>query len=217
MIGVIIGSTGLTGKKLLQHLINDKEFTHIISVSRSLIDFDTPKLTQVLLDDFSNLIALENTLKGDHYFCCLGTTIKKAKSKENFIKLDYDACLDFAKIAKFHDAKSFNIITAKGVSLDSSFFYNQVKAKLEASLLNLKLTKILFFRPGLLLGKRNESRPAEEVATIFYKLFEFILPQKFIANYVTDTNILARAMSEAFKHNVRPLNYIESNQFMDYL
>jgi hypothetical protein len=38
-------------------------------------------------------------IRGEIYFCCLGTTIKAAGSKENFEKVDHDAVVAFAKIA----------------------------------------------------------------------------------------------------------------------
>lgn len=216
MIAVIVGATGLTGNKLLLNLLKDKEFSHVISLSRKKINLNSAKLTEIILSDLSEMFAVESRLSGDHYFCCLGTTIKKAGSKENFIKIDYDACLDFAKIAKNHNAKSFNIITAKGISKDSKFFYNQVKAKLEEAIIELKLSKILFFRPGLLLGQRKENRLGEEFSILVYKFLNLFLPTGFLRKYVTDTDVLAIAMNEAFKINVRPLNYIESENFADY-
>ena len=42
----------------------------------------------------------EDLFPVDHVYCCLGTTIKKAGSKSNFIKVDHDFPLAFAGAAK---------------------------------------------------------------------------------------------------------------------
>ena len=50
-----------------------------------------PKLATVLISDLAELSSIESKIRGDLYFCCLGTTIKAAGSKENFEKVDHAA------------------------------------------------------------------------------------------------------------------------------
>ena len=72
--------------------------------------------SEVLVSNLAELPSIESRIRGQLYFCCLGTTIKKAGSKENFEKVDHDTVVAFAKIAKAHDATSFTFISAVGAN-----------------------------------------------------------------------------------------------------
>src|ERR1700689_1938428 len=114
MIAALTGSTGLTGSVLVRRLLADAAITKVISVSRKPLQIAHAKLTEVLVSDLAQLASFEPLIRADLYFCCLGTTIAKAGSKENFEKIDHDAIVAFAKIAKAHDAKSFTLVSAMG-------------------------------------------------------------------------------------------------------
>lgn len=68
------------------------------------------------------------------HFCCLGTTIKTAGSQDNFRKVDQQAVIEFAKIAKNKNANIFIVVTAQGANSSSGIFYNKVKREVEDSL-----------------------------------------------------------------------------------
>lgn len=68
-------------------------------------------------------------MKADDVFCCMGTTIKKARSKERFKKVDYEYPLRVAEMALQQGAKQYLIVTAMGAAKKSPFFYNQVKGE----------------------------------------------------------------------------------------
>src|ERR1700688_3853695 len=103
MIAIVIGSTGLTGSFLVRKLLADPAITKAISVSRRPLNISNAKLTEVLVSDLAELPSIESRIRGDIYFCCLGTTIGTAGSKENFEKVDHAAIVAFGKIAKAHD------------------------------------------------------------------------------------------------------------------
>lgn len=58
----------------------------------------------------------------DDVFCCLGTTIKKAKTKEAFREVDYSYPLQLGKVGKEHGAHRYMVISAIGASPSSRFF-----------------------------------------------------------------------------------------------
>src|ERR1700731_3125650 len=126
MIATIIGSTGLPGSFLVRKLLADSEITKVGSVSRKSLNIANTKLTEILISDLAQLPSIESRIRGELYFCCLGTTIKAARNKANFERVDHDAVVAFAKIAKAHDAKSLTLVSAMGASESSMFFYNRV-------------------------------------------------------------------------------------------
>src|SRR5437870_13375898 len=95
---LLAGSTGLIGSQLLQLLLNDDHYSSIIAISRKPLSITHAKLNNLIceLRDLSNH---RDQLKADDVFCCLGTTIKKAKSKEAFRAVDLEAPLLLARIS----------------------------------------------------------------------------------------------------------------------
>ena len=158
MIATAIGSTGLTGSVLVRNLVDDPTITKVISVARRSLEIPNPKLEEVLVRDLAELPALESSLRGELYFCCLGTTLEIAGSKENYEKVDHDAVEAFAKIAKTHSARSFTLISAMLANANSMFFYNRVKGRTEDDVKALGLRSFIIFRPALLVGPRREFR-----------------------------------------------------------
>jgi len=167
---LVAGYTGLVGSLLLNKLLNSNSYNKVIAIGRRKIDLDHPKLHQQEVD-FNNLV-LEDEI--DDVFCCLGTTIGKAGTKEKFRLVDYQYPLNIAIAAKDKGAVSFLLVSAKGASKNSGFFYNQVKGELEESIQQIGYPKLDFLRPSLLIGDRSESRIFEQIGVVFMKVFGFL-------------------------------------------
>jgi uncharacterized protein YbjT (DUF2867 family) len=114
--------------------------------------------------DFSRLADDRDALASDVVICALGTTIKKAGSKERFREVDHDYPLAAARLALDAGARHFLLVSAIGASADSRVFYNRVKGELEDDLLALGFPLTTIVRPSLLLGDRSEFRLGEAVA-----------------------------------------------------
>jgi uncharacterized protein YbjT (DUF2867 family) len=194
MIATLIGSTGLTGSFLIRHLFADPAITKVISISRRPLNTSSAKLTEVLLADLADLPSIESRARGELYFCCLGTTIKAAGSKQNFEKVDHDAIVAFAKIAKAHDAKSFALVSAMGANARSMFFYNRVKGRIENDLKTLGLRCLIIFEPALLVGPRHELRWAERIAAKTIVPLSHLLPTRTRKGLITNADTLAMRM-----------------------
>jgi uncharacterized protein YbjT (DUF2867 family) len=137
---------------------------------------------------------MESEIRGDIYFCCLGTTIQAAGSKTNFEKVDHDAVVEFAKIAKAHDARSFTVVSSMGANPASRIFYNQVKGRTEADLTAIGLRSLTIFRPGLLVGPRRQFRLTEKIATIVLEPVSRLLPARARKSLITVVETLAARM-----------------------
>jgi uncharacterized protein YbjT (DUF2867 family) len=189
-IALLAGCTGLIGSQLLELLLNDNRYSGIIAISRKPISTVNAKLTNLVceLHDLSNY---KNQLEADDVFCCLGTTIKKAKSKEAFRAVDLDAPLLLARISKEHGAKKFLLVSLLGADKNSSIFYNKIKGEVEEAIKQVGFDSFHILRPSLLLGPRKEKRSGEDAAKFFYKIFGFLVPKKYQA---IESIKVARAM-----------------------
>jgi uncharacterized protein YbjT (DUF2867 family) len=194
MIATIVGSTGLTGSFLVRQLLADSAITKVISVSRKPINISNAKLTEVLVADLAELPSIESKIRGNIYFCCLGTTIKAAGSKENFEKVDHDAFVEFARIAKAHDARSLTLVSAMSANVSSMFFYSQVKGRTENDVKALGPRSLVIFRPGLLVGPRHEFRLGESIATKTLVPLSRLFPTRMRKSLITEAETLATRM-----------------------
>lgn len=203
---LVAGSTGLIGSQLIELLLNDGHYLKVIAISRKKLASANAKLINVVCE-LNQLADHQEQLKADDVFCCLGTTMKKAKSKEAFRAVDFDAPLSLAQISKEQGAKKFLLISALGSNKNSSIFYNQVKGEVEESIQKIGFDSYHVFRPSLLLGPRKDQRSGEEAGKIFDKLFGWAVPKKYRP---IESIKVARAMLN-FAQQDQPGNYIHES------
>lgn len=190
---IIVGASGLIGKFCLSYLLMDKNYSEVIAVSRRPLPIKDSKLKNIVCD-FDFLESYSNELIADDVFCCLGTTIKVAKTKENFKKVDLEYPLRLANISKKNGATKFLVVSAMGANKNSSIFYNQVKGELEEQLKTIGFKGLYIFRPSLLLGMRTEFRLGEKIAVMSSKIWTPIL-SIFAKQYKPiDAMVVAHAM-----------------------
>jgi len=111
--------------------------------------------------DFDAMEAQPDAFQVDVLICCLGTTLKKAGSREAFRKVDHDYALKAAQMARNAGARALILMSAIGASSQSPVFYNRVKGELEDNVRALKFPYLAIYHPSLLLGQRKEARTAE--------------------------------------------------------
>lgn len=163
----IAGATGLTGKYCLEFLLLQIKVTKVIAIVRKTTGIQHSKLEEIFLKD--NKLSTE--IFADAFICCLGTTIKKAGSKEAFKEIDLELPLYLAKELHKNGCQTAAIISAMGADEKSNFFYNQVKGKMENEMEKIGFESLSIFRPSIISGSRNEKRMGEKVALAIMKLF----------------------------------------------
>lgn len=209
---LIAGASGLVGAEVLKALQTIPSIEKIVVLVRKTLENTNPLVQQVQVD-FDNLASSSDCFKDiDTVFCCLGTTIKIAKTKDAFRKVDYEYPMAIALLSVQQNVKNFLCITAMGADPSSSVFYSRVKGEVERDISKCQIPSISFFRPSLLIGERKESRPAEKAGILFAKAlsFLFIGPLK---NYKGITvQKVAKAMIERGKHPVPGVQFVLSGQ-----
>lgn len=209
---LIAGSTGLIGNQLLQLLLNDNYYDVVKAVTRSPLGISHPKLENIVLD-FDRMTEYHDKLKADDVFCCLGTTIKKVKTKEKFRKVDFDYPVELAKLTKAKGAEQYLLVSALGADKKSNIFYNQVKGEVEEAISEIIFRSYHIFRPSLLMGDRKESRSGEDAGKIFFKYLGFLVPDKYKG---IDSNKVARAMYTIARQRLQGQHIHESKILQAY-
>ncbi|WP_338075675.1 oxidoreductase [Chengkuizengella sediminis] len=170
---LIAGASGLVGSELLTYLIEGNEYNRVTAIVRNSLNIKHPKLKQVIVD-FEQLSKDEEVFKVDDVFCCMGTTIKKAKTQEKMTRIDVEYPLEIARLAKKMGARQFLVVSAMQANSNSSTFYSRIKGRLEKELQKIGFETLHIFRPSLLVGDRKEFRFGEKSAEILFKALFFI-------------------------------------------
>jgi uncharacterized protein YbjT (DUF2867 family) len=170
---VLFGPTGLIGNNVLYLLMNDERYEKIIVFSRKEIPLTHEKI-DLISTDFSDFGSIRPMISGTDLFCCLGTTMKKAGSREAFRETDYQLVVNIAEAAKENGIQNVLVISSVGANAKSRNFYLRTKGEMEEKLQTISFQKLIILRPSLLLGKRNEFRLLEEIGKIVILMFSFL-------------------------------------------
>ncbi len=196
---IVLGSTGLVGKKLVDLLIQDSLFSKIKLLVRRPSGFDNPKIVEYIVD-FDNLSSFRSLIQGDVLFSSLGTTIKKAGSKEAQYKVDYIYQYDIAKAAAENGVSDYILVSASMANSKSSIFYSRIKGELDDAVVKLPYERVLIFRPSVLMGERDIKRKGEEIGAKIINGLGKIIPVLRKFRGIKGAEI-AQAMLTAFKNS----------------
>lgn len=177
---LLLGATGLIGGHILNRLLENETYGRVVALTRSAIhNADVfPKLDARIVD-FDNPNSWRDQVVADQTICALGTTIRKAGSRDAFRKVDFEYPLTIARAALNAGSKHFLMVSAMGADANSSVFYNRVKGELEAAILALGFPCVSIFRPSLLLGDRREFRLGEAVGQVLGRWLRFATPRRY--------------------------------------
>jgi uncharacterized protein YbjT (DUF2867 family) len=163
LTAIVAGATGLVGGECLERLLGDSRYSRVVAIARREPAAKRHRKLEVVIADFDRMDAVRDALRGDHVFCALGTTIRKAGSQARFRVVDHDYPLRLAGLTR-SSASHFSIVSALGASRSSPFFYSRVKGEVEFALRQMDWPSLAILRPSLIAGERAESRPLERLS-----------------------------------------------------
>ena len=190
---IVLGASGLTGKLLLNRLLEDKEYVRVKIFTRRSLGLVHPKLKE-FVGDLLQLEEFKKDFTGDEVFCCIGTTAKKTKDKTMYRKIDFGIPTDAAKLARANRIKSFLVVSALGANAKSKVFYNHTKGEMEKVVLNQKIQNTYILRPSLIKGKRDEDRLGEKIGAMIIKVISPVLLGKWKKYHVIEAMTIANAL-----------------------
>ena len=190
---LLLGATGLVGKEVLRRALADPRITRIVAPTRRALSEKHPKLANPIVD-FNALPADAPWWACDGAICTLGTTMKRAGSRDAFRKVDYDYVLAGATLARRHGAKAFALVTALGANPNASFFYPRVKGEVEQAVAALGFESLTILRPNFIGGERAERRVAERAFLAVLGAINPILPRGMKLN---PAPVIARRLIDA--------------------
>ena len=199
---LLAGATGLTGEQLLDRVLDEPTVTRVLAPTRRPLA-PHPHLENPVGELAELLPALQGPV--DVAFCCLGSTLAKAGSKEAFRAVDHDLVLAFARRAQALGARHLVVVSAIGADARSSVFYSRIKGETEQALIAMNWPQLTLARPSLLLGPRQEFRLGERLGALVARW----VPGKYRG---IEAAVLARALWRLALEEDNGVRIVESAQ-----
>ena len=190
---LLIGASGLIGSELVQLLLRDDKIKSVKVFARKTLAIKDQKLIEILVD-FDCLEDFKHEFQGDALFCCIGTTRKKTPDLAAYKAIDYGIVLSAANLARSNHVPQVHLVSAIGAAVSSKIFYNRLKGEIEKDLLQLDFPTTVIYQPAMLIGKRNESRPAEFIAQKLMPFFDLFLLGKARKYHSIEAKKVAESM-----------------------
>jgi uncharacterized protein YbjT (DUF2867 family) len=210
----LFGSSGLVGSELLNQLILRNDIALIQLYVRQIPKMRDRKIEYILFD-FANLErVLEQNNRADYFFSTMGSTLKKAKTREEFFNVDFHLPMRIARFAFDHQIKYFSLISSSGANESSPFFYLRVKGMLENGLTKIGLRHLCILRPSFLLGERKDRRILEYYSSRFVSKFRQYLPRNL--SPVTAEAVAKSMILNAFNSNQETVKIVHNDEIKKF-
>ncbi|WP_341225365.1 NAD(P)H-binding protein [uncultured Arcticibacterium sp.] len=161
---VMMGASGAVGTEALKTLLPLNTITQLTLLGRKPIENIEPDFVRQHKIDISDSSSYEHYLAGHTAaICTLGVGEPSKISKEDFVKIDKTAVLDFAMACKKAGVKHFELLASVGISATSSSFYLRTKGELVEELKALNFERLSIFQPSMILTPTNRYGIAQAI------------------------------------------------------
>ncbi|MVZ66475.1 NAD-dependent epimerase/dehydratase family protein [Sphingobacterium sp. DK4209] len=181
---LITGATGMVGEGVLQECLQNDQVEKILLINRKSSGYQDSKIEEVLIDDFFDLTAIQNIVKGyDACFFCLGIS-SIGMNEADYTRTTYDLTLHFAEmLANVNPQMTFCYVSGAGTDSTEKkkTMWARVKGKTENDLLKLPL-QVYNFRPAFMKPFKNAKhvKPSLKPLIGFMSLFRPLNPSYFL-------------------------------------
>lgn len=162
---VMLGASGAVGGETLKMLLKTGNISRLTLLGRTPIasvhaDFVAQHKIDIFdAASYGDLLAGHTTA-----ICTLGVGEPSKMGKEEFIKIDKTAVLDFAKACKKAGVKHFELLASVGIDPKSASFYLKTKGELVEELMALNFDRLSIFQPAMILTPTNRYGFTQAVA-----------------------------------------------------
>ena len=209
---IITGATGMVGKGVLLACLKDQFIKKITLISRKSVGIEDPKISEILLEDFSNLLSIEQHIDTiDACFHCMGvSSIGMSESEYTLKTLRYTQLLSDL-CYQLNPNSTFCYVSGTGTdeTEQGRQMWARVKGKTENYIRYKGFYQVLLFRPGMILPEDQIQSSTAWYNTI-YKLLKPFYPLFKRMKNVTTTSRIGNAMINALKSPQNQVVYLNN-------
>jgi len=188
----------MVGKGVLYECLKSPAVEEVLVVNRESVGFEDPKLKEIIHQDFYDISAIKDHLKGfNACFFCLGVSSFRM-TEEEYNKITYGLTLHWAEIlVELNPDMTFCYVSGTGTdsSEKGKIMWARVKGKTENAILSLPFKKSYMFRPGYIQpmeGIKSKTKLYNALYIVAKPLYPIL--KKIFPNQVTSTKQVGKAM-----------------------
>lgn len=212
---VMLGASGAVGTQALNRLLKSKQLTSLILLGRRSIDAIQADFVQQheinIFDPATYDTLVKNASVG---ICTLGVGEPSKMSKEEFLKIDKQAVLDFARICKKNGVQHFELLSSVGISATSSNFFLRSKGELVAELEKLHFDRLSIFQPSMILTPINRYGFSQAIVLKVWPKLNFVLQGKWRKYRGIPVEKLGTAIANNIFTNGNGLEFLQYDDFI---
>ena len=176
---VMLGASGAVGSAVLETLLSFSGISKLLLLGRRKHDVADNIVVEQQIIDISDNASYESYLTDfDTAICTLGVGEPSKMSKEEFVKIDKTAVLDFAIACKKTGVKHFELLSSIGVSALSRSFFLRTKGELIEALEALQFERLSIFQPSMILTPTNRYGISQAIVLKVWPKLDFLLQGK---------------------------------------
>ena len=173
---VMLGATGAVGMEALKQLLKMNRLKKLVLLGRRPVKEVEAEFIQQHNINIFDPTSYQSFVNGvDIAICTLGVGEPSKISREEFVKIDKLAVLDFARVCKFAGVKHFELLSSVGISAESRNYYLRIKGELVKELEALNFERLSIFQPSLILTPKNRYGFLQGVMLLTWPIFSFFL------------------------------------------
>jgi len=173
---VMLGATGAVGGQTVKTLLTFPDVERLTLLGRrSISELSDSNVHQHKINIFDPH-SYQKILPGHHSaICTLGVGQPSKISRDNFVKIDKLAVIDFASECKKAGICYFELLGSVGANSKSSSFYFRLKGELVNELKAMNFERLSIFQPSLIITPVNRYGISQAVALRIGPLLKSIL------------------------------------------
>ena len=203
---VMLGASGAVGTETLNTLLSHKNIRQLTLLGRNIIsnlNVDFVEQHKISISDSSSYI--DHVQGHTTAIGTLGVGEPSKISKEEFVKIDKTAVLDFAVACKKVGVNHFELLASVGINAKSPSFYLRTKGELVEALKELNFDRLSIFQPSMILTPTNRYGMVQAITLKVWPILNPVL----IGPLRKYRGILVQVLGQAMAKNI----FIEGEAF----
>jgi uncharacterized protein YbjT (DUF2867 family) len=198
---ILFGGTGMVGQGVLRECLQDPRISHILLVVRDPTGSTSPKITELVHDNFFDWTGVEDRFKDyDTCFFCLGVSAV-GMNETDYRHITHDLTLNVADVLIHSGVKTFIYVSGQGTNEHGRAMWARVKGLTESAIQQLPFPHVFCFRPGFIQPLHGVRSKTSWYNTIYAALgWAYPALKRLAPNFVTSTEEVGRAMISVAAH-----------------